>query len=168
MSSTTSIALGLKQAKRLAKQISKVHRRAEQYFSWSGDEDPTFSFQDLVTEEQRLITERLQIKAAIDLANATTMVKFEDVEISLALAIRMHRELKGEHSFYEDLQVRAGEVRGPITDYDERNRPIYEMIEWHSAMTEPERVAKVDELQLQIDELDDVIETANRRTKIEV
>ena len=163
-----SIAQGLRNAKRLAGRISTVNRRAQSAVSWTDKRSADFPFDDMVAEEQRLIAERLSIKAAIDLANATHMVTFGDEEMTIATAVRLMRELKGERDFYSKLAIRTGDERGEVLDYDERGRAQFETITWISALTEVERAAKMDKLQVRMDELNDVLETANHTTMIDV
>ena len=158
-----TIARALKAANRTEGNLNTVSKRAEQNVSWQADREQEFNFDQLMTQRQELVDELLGLRSAIDLANATTTIEFEGQQMALARAIRLVLELAGQISFYQKLNLVYGEQRQSTGRHlPQTYEPEMETVEFASALREPERVSKIDQLQQRLDELNKAIKPSGQ------
>ncbi len=145
--------------------ISTVQVRLGQVCSWRDDREPAFQFEEVLQAHDAAVAELEQLRTQIAVANATTRVEVGGETILLAAAIRRMTELKGRHVMFSGLHLQSGTER-EVLEYDDRGRPVTEERQWKSIWTEPERAAKLERLQDQMEDLSEAIEEANHRTRL--
>lgn len=125
-----------------------------------------------MTEREKVTDELIRLKAAVARANATTMAEFESQTRSVQKLVFLMAELKDQVAFYTALpilQERETVEKTKQWGYDETlEKRILEVeeIHHHSALSERERVQKVDELRRRIDTLNDLLESLNHTTRL--
>lgn len=171
MTQQMTVSQGLRRIKKLKGLLSEAQTRAAAASSWIEGQEPAFTF-----EEQRKLrsdhqAEIIRIETGIARANAQTRITVESREITLAQAIRELQELKADLAWLPTLNLRAGTESTTEYVYDEvngRNIPRTKSITHKAAMTEPERVVQIQTLRDRFEAINDVVETANHRTVIEL
>ncbi len=162
-----TVAKALRQGKQLKGTIATLRARLGTTTSWVEGKPSAFKFEETLAAHDKAVEELTKLKAAIAASNATTEVEHRGRTMSVAEAIHRMSELKGRLDMYQGFQLRSGKERGDLTSYDAHNRPVYEPVEWKSALSEPERAAKLDEIRKELEELNEALEEANHRTKVE-
>lgn len=178
--SISTIAQGLRRIKRLKGEHAVFTQRAQQSTQWVDDKKPTFEFNQMVENREKTTEELIRLKAAIARANAITTVEFEDKTWTIQELVFLMAELKDQVTFYNGLHLRQeredvekvqrweyndGEEYFSVDAKDKR-KLVKEEIVHHSALSERERVEKVDELRRCIDALNDLLESRNHTTKL--
>lgn len=158
-----TISRALRQMKKLKGEISRLSSRLSSCVSWKNGETADFQFDTVLSERDAKVRELTALRARVAAANATAAVRVGDETVVLIEAIIRRDEIKGRLVLFEGLSARRGSEQVHL-GYDEVGRASYKEVRWESAFTEPERVAKLDAMRTEIDELNELIETANHRT----
>lgn len=174
---TMTVSKALRLAKTLKGQLSTLTSRANESFNWeegNGKKAPNFKFSETIDERVRTANKLSQLKAAIAKSNCMNNVRADGVEVTMQEAIFKMAELKSEKDFFENLRVvdsESSEFRTVVVSKGKSKGQLgqkeYKRV-FKSALTEKERLAKVDALQKRIDSLNDVLETNNHTATVTV
>lgn len=165
-----TIGAVLRRVKSLKGRMSKLEQRANGCVSYDRDHKPVFVFAEVEKELDTTRKELVAYSAALARANVETTIRFREEEMPLAAAVRRLDEIKSHKGWLENLPIKEGETISHENDYDEvNNRSIRRKIvtTYVSAVSEADRVRRIEELQKEFDELNDVVETTNMTTKVE-
>jgi len=171
---TMTLSKILRFLKSLKGQLSKLVSKTHEILNWEKGKEPKVSFNDLISEKEKLTAKLIKIKAALTASNATSFIVFEGVRILVQQAVYLMDELKGEKSFYDNLQLRWSEetefLRTVVTEGDKKGELVHKEVVhvYESALTEEARRAKVEEIQKRMDELNDALEAHNHSTTITI
>lgn len=162
-----TVAKALRTGKQLKGTIATLRARLGTTTSWLEGKPPAFNFEETLTAHDAAVEQLTKLKASIAASNAAAQVEHGGRTMSVAEAIHRMSELKGRLDMYQGFQLRSGKERGDLVSYDAHNRPQYETVEWKSALTEPGRAAKLDEIRKELEGLNEALEEANHRNKVE-
>lgn len=171
-SNSMTVARALRRIKHLKGQSSTLAGRAQQSTVWVDEDKPTFDFAEVVKERETVREELVKLKAAVARANTTTKVEFEGQARTIQELVFLMAELKAEVGFYVHLEVHKDredvrEVRNLEWDEATGERKMVKRAEHHySALTELERVKKVDGLRERIAKLNDLLEENNHIVRL--
>ncbi len=166
-----TISQALRRVKKLKGLLAEAEARAAAASSWVEGKDPSFVFAEqceLRTGHQKEI---VRLETAFARANAQTRITIEGREVFLAQAVRELQELKADLAWLPKLNLRAETVESSEYVFDEvtgRNIPKTKSTVYKAALTEQARVARVQALRDRFEAINDVVETANHRTAIEL
>ncbi len=169
--SNKTIAQCLRVVKSLKGRVAELSARAVSVARWEEGKAPAFRYEDVVADLQKAREEMVRLEAGIARANAVTAIECKGCKLWLAEAIRRLQELKGEIVWTERLPVGPAEEERDDYDYDEatgRNVRRRQVKKFLVAVSEPERVARVEKLRAEFQELNDAVETANHRIVVDL
>lgn len=164
-----TIAQALRRIKKLKGEIAEHENRIRAGVSYVSDRVPAFRYAD---ERQNLTAAKqkmLVLQSQVAVANATTKVSHEGMEIPLALAVRMLEELKGEVALLKGLTIRNETVKTRESEWsDVVNNSVTVVTEtvWVSDLSEQKRAAEVKSLQGRFEELNNIVEDANHKVTV--
>jgi len=156
-----TISQALRLAKKLKGQISVLRTRAAVSVSHRKDSPPAFEFDDLYRKLEGVSSELSSIEGRIIATNASTFVEHSGTKITLAHAVRILADLKGQIAWLNTLSVRS---RDTTSESDiEYRAGVHQTVitEWTCHLPEALRAEKVDALQAEFDALNDVVERIN-------
>lgn len=172
-----TVSKALRTVKTLKGLLSTLTSRASASFSWEegkGKKAPNFNFAETVDERTKVANKLSQLKAAIAKSNCLSKVRADGFEVTVQEAIFKMAELKSEKDFFENLRVvdsESSEFRTVVVSKGKAKGQLgqkeFKRV-FKSALTEKERLAKVDALQKRIDALNDVLETNNHTATVTV
>jgi hypothetical protein len=174
MSEKISISAAIRRASRIRGQIKEHSERAKAAACYLETKEPAFPFNASVEERRRLVGDLLRIETAVAKSNASAADLDVSPKVSVLYAIRKLAELKSEISFYRELPVRAKEKDAEVEEVTEYDYSVKEHVRrekkttYVSAMTQARRAAIVDGLQADFDRLNQVLESHNHSTFVEV
>lgn len=167
-----TIAQGLRRIKDLQGMIAKLDSKIVASARWSKDDEPSYKFDDLVTDRAAVENELTGLRTRIAIANATNEVTIGDKSMLLVSAVHQQTELKGRIALFSKVPVLPrNEVTVKTNDfaYDEatgRNVRVLSESTTCVAMTERERSTKIDELQAELRLIDEALQDANHTTAL--
>ena len=171
---TMTISKTLRFLKSLKGQLSKLVSKTHEVLNWEKGKEPKASFKDIISEKENLVAKLIRIKAALTASNATSFIVFEGVRILVQEAVYLMDELKGEKSYYDNLQLRWSEEtefrRTVATEGDKKGEIAHKEVVhiYESALTEEARREKVEQIQKRMDELNDLLEAHNHSATITI
>lgn len=167
-----TIAQGLRRIKDLQGMIAKLDSKIVASARWSKDDEPSYKFDDLVTDRAAVENELTGLRTRIAIANATNEVTIGDKSILIVSAVHQQTELKGRIALFSKVPVQPRQsvtVKTSEVQYDEATgRAVRIPSETVTcvAMTERERSEKVDALQSELRALDEALQDANHTTAL--
>lgn len=170
-SQTMTISQALRRVKRLKGRYSELSQRATGSVSYEQGKKPVFDFAATRGEMAKVREELVVLEAAIAVGNAEAIVEYAGKHMTLAEAIRRLQEFKTELAWLARLELRSGTEVGREIDYDEsigRNVPRRIETTYISDLSEIDRANEVERLREQFEELNDLVESANRQSKVRV
>ncbi len=165
-----TISQALRRVKKLKGQIADDSNRAALSNVYMKRDAPSYDTAELLVSVARDRAELVRTSAAIAQANATNTIKSGEGETTLAEAIRVLQEIKGEISWFKSLKVTKQHSAvqriqvNPDAGYGKE--PVFAQEEICCVVTEGEAHAMVRKLQDQFDKTNDLIETANHQVTI--
>ncbi len=165
----STVSQALRAIKRQKGRLAELTARASAVVSYEAGKKPSFDFSATRTEIGQARETLIRLESAVANANATTEVTWGDRAVTLSEAIRRLQECKAEIAWLSGLQLKSGSERHSEIDFDEdtgRNVRKQREVTYESCLTEPERVAQIEQLRLRFEELNDLVEAANHRTRI--
>ncbi len=168
----TTIAQGLRRAKKLKGLLVEAQNRATGATSWVAGKKPVFDFAEQRAQRAALQDEIVRIETAVAVANATNTITVGGQTMTLARAIRTLQEVKADLAWLPQLNLRAGLEESTEYVYDEdvplRRKTVKTSVTYEAVMDEPARVGQIQALRDRFEAINDALETANHRTRIEV
>lgn len=176
VSDTTStprtISQGLRRVKKLKGLLAEAQNRASGATSWVAGKKPVFDFAEQRAQRAALQDEIVRVETAVAVANATNTITVSGTVLTLACAIRTLQEIKADLAWLPQLNLRAGLEESVEYAYDEelpmRRKTVKTSTTYEAVMDEPTRVGQIQALRDRFEAINDALETANHRTKIEV
>jgi hypothetical protein len=165
MSDKITIAVALRRIKKLKGHIAEHSARAQQGVSYVSGKAPAFRFQQAMALLDEARGEMLDLESRVAIANAKKMVVEPGGDkITLAFAIRLLQEMKGQIAFFRGLVLRTDTVREREQDWNEEQMKhivrVNEVV-YVSDLSEQDRDACIKELQDAFETLNNVVEEAN-------
>lgn len=161
-----NISEALRRIKKIKGEMSKEQGRMNSYVSWRVDQKPVYSFLESRESLEKLSEELVVLEAKVAEKNATSKIKFENVEMSLAQVIRTLQEIKSMISIYEGLVINNSEQVTKERFYSEsEEKYITEKvtIKFESAITERDKDNKISQLKDKFEKLNSLLEDANHK-----
>ncbi len=166
-----TIAQALRRVKDLKGKVAKHNANALANVTHKTKNVPAFTFSIEVEASNAIVDEMIDLQTRISVANAKTTVDVGGKTRVLAWCTKKLAEIKGAIAWYASLGVRAQE------------KTTEEELEWvHQAGSGPEhvrviteytchlpeaaRAARVQKLEAEFAELNDIVETINHRTPV--
>jgi hypothetical protein len=162
--SKITIARALKLVKRLAGKVAELNERLQGLTVYRDDKPQDFKFEEVLAAHDQAVAELMGLRVQIAIANATTQVEFEGKSTTLTGLLHEMNETKGRKTLFQNFSLQMRGDREHTGEFDALGRAVTKVIPWKLVMTEPERVAKLEELQNRIAALDELIEETNHRT----
>lgn len=166
-----TLAQALREVASIKGKIDDWKDRMQPAVFFTDDDPPAFEFTASRAAMNELVKRMIELQTSIAIANATTMMEWQDRSIPLSLAVRTLAELKGSIKRTEDLMVRntkSGADKKSEVDYDEDGKRFTRKSErpWMCALTTAEKSKLVDDLKSRFSKLNDAVETVNHKTLI--
>lgn len=181
-----TISQALRRRKKLKGDISTFVRRLQEALVYDKEKPPAFGFEETSTALSNARFELIFLEDAVARANANTTLVFQGVPVYLTWVLRTLAELKADLHRYEGYEYtclperenvtkteapdlsqaieQTNSVSGQIT----RSHPIKVRTETRICnITTKECALKMEQLQSEFNELNDLLETANHTTVIE-
>lgn len=167
MSNVKTVAQALRRIKELKGKIAQVTARMQQSVCWTEPGvKPIYDYNALYSEREKLVTELVDLKAALVKTNSHTEITYGTAIITVQQAIFALAEIKATREFLRTLSIKEGEGRGATGEYDEHGHPKYIVVKMLSALGLKARDELIEKLEKQITELHELIETENHRTTL--
>lgn len=164
MSDKITIAQALRRIKKLKGQIAEQSTRAQQSVSYVQGKTPAFRFQESMALRATARIEMLDLESKVAVANAKKTVLHDGNKITLANAVRVLQEMKGDIAFLRGLVLRAETVREKEQNWDDdtmKHINRVNEITYLSDLTEHDRDNQVKVLQDRFETLNNTVEEAN-------
>lgn len=169
-----NIATALRRIKALKNTIGTLTARMKTTVLYDADAAPAFEFKKTVAEREAAVSEMLRIETMVAKKNATERLDEGHGPLAIA-AIRELQELKSQIALYNELptQPRAEKiVKSETIDWDyEQETPRRVKKEVHTrflcALPEAEKVARIESLKAQFEQINARLESLNHSTFIE-
>jgi hypothetical protein len=164
--SKVTISQGLRLAAKLKKQVADLKERAESSVKHKVGEATAFEFTDVYDEVLTRSTDLSNLKGLIAEANAKTKIKWENVDISLATAIAILSEIKGQIAWTKTLATQPVErVKFEVKVWDDNiDKYVISQQEMFCHLPEGVKATTIDLLQEKFDRLNALVEAANQTT----
>jgi hypothetical protein len=135
---------------------------------WKKDLEPSFNFEELIGEYNRVSTEIIELKSNIAKTNAHTLIRHGDLLISLAEAVITLQEVKGFIKFYEVLEELAPEHKVyTVAENSYVSGQVNTLrVEMNAATTKKQCVLAQDVCREQFNSLNAAVEAANHSTEL--
>lgn len=160
-----TISQALRRIKKLKGQLADHLARAQAGVSFRVDSPPAFAFAASVERANAVRDELLGLESRLAVTNANTSFDFDGRKVSLASAVRLLQELKGQIAWYKALPVRAREDTSEESwSYNDEGKHVRTQIAWKCSLPEEKRAAVSEGLQDHFDRLNDAVERANHST----
>ena len=168
--SETTISQALRRVKKIKGELAEQLDRAKGAVVYKKGEEPAYSFSTCLEKSTTLRNELLELEARITLTNASNVISFDGKSITLAYAVKLLKELKGQIKWLDELK---GVVRNKdITVQDERTydyeteKHVTKQATYTCELPEAKRSALADEVKAKFDRLNDLVENMNHRVTL--
>ncbi len=164
----TTLADVLRQATDTKGQIADLARRAAGCVSQAENAPADFDFNEVNAERKAAVERLVYLNTVLARSNAVTTIEWKGRQIIVAEVIRRKAEISGEIKFLEGLTLRNGPAKTATGEYSDRGQPVYETVNWKSALTEPVRVKQLAALKADCSALDRALQTSNHGTLVDL
>ena len=170
-----TISLGLRKVKDLKNKISECDARIRTSVMWDAENEPVWSFKDLIEQRSQLIDELCTLKARIAKANALCVVELEGEDWTLAELVAVLAELKGEIALISGLRTQDQEKRTETSkswepdehDYSKRVKVETTTVTCCALPTRT-KAELIEKLKAKFAMINEVVETTNHQTQLPV
>ena len=160
----------LRKIKKVKGDIQENRSRAQGATVYDSNEPPAFDFKASREAAEKAVSELIKLETALRRANANTVIATPRGDLSLSEATCTLAELKSQLAWLRSLPVQAQpERKVDSVEYDSVSRQPYKKTTTYVCpFTESARAADLKAVQEAFDELNDLVETANHRTAVEL
>ena len=165
-----TISQALRYSNKLKNQISETRTRAFGSLNHKSGEPTAFSFNEMLEKSEKLSDELADLQGKLAVANAITTFEYKEDRITLAHAVKILQELKGQIAWLKSLPCLANEsVTTTDSQWDDDNsKYVKQQITTLCSLPEADRAEMVDNLQDEFDSLNGAVEALNQTTKLSV
>jgi len=166
--STMTISQALRRIAKLKGSFKELQARASGSVLYSAENPPAFTFEETVSQLDKVREELTLLETALRVTNAQTSFDFRGKSMTLAEATCRLQEMRGKIAWLKSLSTQAKATRTEVS-YDE-NYHTGQKTEIKKvtvcALPEAQKVLLVTEEQEAFDTLNDVVEAVNHRTTL--
>lgn len=167
-----TISQGLRLIKKLKGEIAELTARATQSVSYDEKSPPVYDYDEVSKERDDTILKMVMVEGEVAKANATKTITDPSTKkpITLALAIRILQEMKGQIAFLKSLAIKEGKETKKEREWDEdEGKTLLKTTEtvWITKLKVKDRDNKMKNLKDQFDALNNEVERANHITTID-
>ena len=161
---TLTISQALRYAAKLKNQISDARTRAQSSLTHKSDQQTAFNFQDMLDKSFELGYKLAELQGKLAEVNANNTVKYLGVDVSLAHAVRILQEIKGQIAWIKalpSLQTQITKTQDRVWN-DEKDEYVSVTVQMLCYLPEADKADLVDNLQDKFDVLNSAVEHANQ------
>lgn len=159
-----NISERIRQIAGLKGRIAELERRLLSCAIWQNDEQPDFDFNEVYEQYEKAKAEMAESKGILANQNASVMILCSGKTISLAQAIALLQEIKGQIAFLDKVSTNRSKETQQQTEWDSGlGRHVNKTVEIknHSALSAQEKVDMIEELRSKFAHLNSLVEAAN-------
>ena len=181
-----TLSQALRRLKKLKGELSKQNERINDAIMYRKDKEPAFAYEESVAVRKKARTHLIVLSTVLAEANATHHVTFQEEKISLAGVLHILQELKAQIAEYkgyapfselrnsrETTDVKKVEAHEDVTDEEGNYKGQRKVIQEEKVIivcnvTAAERAEKIEALEKEFEELNDMLEKANHEASFSV